>query len=166
LSDSTICNNCKKTPKKLAHKGLSLCNACYNKHLLKNNPDYHKRQIANAAKWRKNNKERELKNRKNYYNKIKNDPEQLREYKKRRYLSWVKTKFGLEKEELIKLQQKHNNKCALCFDSPSKNKKLHIDHCHQTGKVRGLLCFKCNWYLAMVERDHHILRRIEKYLEI
>jgi hypothetical protein len=43
--------------------------------------------------------------------------------------------------------EKQGGKCILCL----KKVKLHIDHCHDTGIVRGLLCLRCNGSLAWIE---------------
>jgi hypothetical protein len=54
--------------------------------------------------------------------------------------------------------------CAICPNTP-KSRRLHIDHDHATGKVRGLLCFPCNRLLlgAGVKSDR--LRRAADYLD-
>ncbi len=53
--------------------------------------------------------------------------------------------------------------CALC-GSPPRTRQLHIDHDHKTGRVRGLLCFRCNRALP-----HYMsaewLRRAADYIE-
>jgi hypothetical protein len=70
-----------------------------------------------------------------------------RQSRKRTYLpenkrKWqLKTRYGLtpEKVETILIKQQHQ--CVLCLSSLDK---FHIDHCHNTGEVRGILCHKCN----------------------
>jgi hypothetical protein len=54
--------------------------------------------------------------------------------------------------------------CAICPNTP-KSRRLHIDHDHQTGKVRGLLCYPCNRLLlgAGVRSDR--LRAAADYLD-
>ena len=46
-----------------------------------------------------------------------------------------------------------------------KNKSLHIDHCHVTGKVRGVLCPECNHMLGKAKDNPVLLRRAADYLE-
>ncbi len=58
--------------------------------------------------------------------------------------------------------------CAICL-SPSPNRsqsgRLSIDHCHSTGKVRGLLCHRCNAMIGLGRDDTSILQRAISYLE-
>src|SRR3990167_45534 len=55
-----------------------------------------------------------------------------------------------EYEERLKKQQ---GVCAIC-GSPPKRKNLAVDHDHTTGRVRGLLCLRCNGTLAWMEQHH------------
>lgn len=50
-----------------------------------------------------------------------------------------------EYQSLVKSQ---NYSCAICA---RKDCKLNIDHCHKTGKVRGILCSRCNNALYLIE---------------
>lgn len=62
----------------------------------------------------------------------------------------------------------HNqgNKCKICETHESEfDKRLAVDHCHKTGKVRGLLCSSCNTSLGKFKDDPEILRRAINYLE-
>lgn len=53
-------------------------------------------------------------------------------------------------------------KCAICF----LKKKLAIDHCHTTGRVRALLCQACNRALGMFKDDPNILQRAVTYVTV
>lgn len=66
---------------------------------------------------------------------------------KQRYLM---RNYGLTIEEHLALLEVHNHQCAICGTNKSdrKDKKLIVDHCHQSGKVRGILCHKCNLILG------------------
>jgi len=61
--------------------------------------------------------------------------------------------------------ERQNNKCAICGTGPSKIKGWNIDHDHKTGRIRGLLCYFCNYRL--VTRWHTIdkLQRAVEYLK-
>jgi hypothetical protein len=57
-------------------------------------------------------------------------------------------KFHLTREQFFALSAKQNQQCAICTIS---SQKLHIDHDHSTGMVRGLLCNRCNSRLAALD---------------
>jgi len=57
-------------------------------------------------------------------------------------------------------------KCAICGKTEQENKKrLAVDHCHATGKVRKLLCSHCNTALGLVNDDQNILIEMLSYLK-
>src|SRR4029077_12808515 len=49
--------------------------------------------------------------------------------------------------EYERMTEHYGERCWICGNSP-KTRRLHIDHDHKTGKIRGLLCFRCNRFLA------------------
>lgn len=60
-----------------------------------------------------------------------------------------------------------NNRCKLCdleFDFSSKKTAPHVDHCHETGKIRGLLCNDCNIALGKFNDSVEKLQRAIYYL--
>lgn len=69
-------------------------------------------------------------------------------------------KYGLSKEEYCSMLIKQNRKCYIC----EKEKKLQIDHCHKTGKVRDLLCQNCNTMLGHSKESCKILLNAINYL--
>ncbi len=78
-----------------------------------------------------------------------------------------KYKYGITLLEYTELLESQNGKCAICksiYDHP-RFKYLAVDHCHSTGKVRGLLCHSCNAGLGRFKDDPAILYMAMKYLE-
>jgi DNA-directed RNA polymerase subunit RPC12/RpoP len=73
--------------------------------------------------------------------------------------SWIKTMYGIEDWMIIIKQQ--NYKCAICGNELDMAKNTHIDHDHETGKVRGILCHCCNMGIGFFKDD---ITRIEKAL--
>jgi hypothetical protein len=76
-------------------------------------------------------------------------------------------KIGLEQYE--KMQEKQKNLCAICskpqpYMKTKPNCLLGVDHCHETGKVRGLLCNKCNLGLGYFLESQDILESALAYL--
>ena len=75
-------------------------------------------------------------------------------------------KYGLTPEDYENMLKEQHYSCAICHTHISKLKvRLHVDHCHTTGKVRGLLCVKCNQGIGMFNDDAELLDRAMDYLE-
>lgn len=78
----------------------------------------------------------------------------------------IKRLYGLDKNEYDTLLESQDYKCYLCKKPESDcNKSLHVDHCHSTGKVRGLLCFNCNTAIGLIGEDIELLQRAIEYLK-
>lgn len=78
-------------------------------------------------------------------------------------------KYGItvaEYDELLSLQ---NGRCAVCGVLPRDGDKLgrplSIDHDHETGKIRGLLCMSCNIAIGNIKENVDSLKRAVRYLE-
>jgi hypothetical protein len=58
-------------------------------------------------------------------------------------------------------------RCAICFSESAGGRcgKFAVDHCHKTGRVRGLLCAICNYVLGLLRDDPAAFRRAAAYLE-
>lgn len=80
------------------------------------------------------------------------------------YLYDIKTKFNLSREDYYTLRDKQDNKCAICGIKPSKQ-RLHVDHCHTLGKVRGLLCTNCNRGIGHLQEDIEIFNKAIQYIK-
>lgn len=74
--------------------------------------------------------------------------------------------YGISPEEYENILLKQNGKCAICKSDKSEfHNGLHIDHNHNTGKIRGLLCLKCNSAIGKFKDSIEILQEAIKYLE-
>lgn len=65
----------------------------------------------------------------------------------------LKYKYGITPEQKAQMLANQGGVCAICKSPTSRGKKdWHVDHCHETGKNRGILCNMCNprlgWYEA------------------
>ena len=107
-----------------------------------------------AKEWYHGNKEKSK-----IYNK-----EWKRKNKKRRdelnKKSYLKQKYGLTLDQYLTIKIQQNNKCAVCI----QEKKLDIDHCHTTGRIRQLLCANCNRMLGMAKENITTLTNAINYL--
>jgi hypothetical protein len=123
--------------------------------------------------WRKNNPE-----------KVKNVQKQWKSKNRKRYneinLKWkkdntqkviesgIKYRYGLDPVSYRKMLEDQGHKCMICNRHESELKqRLNIDHNHETGVVRGLLCDICNRGLGFLgaDRGTHLLRAAILYLE-
>ena len=79
----------------------------------------------------------------------------------------LKRNYGITLEEHTKMYEEQNGRCAICGNEGNgKWEKLCVDHCHTTGKVRKLLCHKCNTALGLVGDNTQILHKMINYLSI
>lgn len=86
-------------------------------------------------------------------------------HSKRHY--FLKYKFGITEEQYDKMLADQGGCCAICKSSNSGNKRssrLSIDHCHSTGKIRGLLCSSCNKAIGLMKDSQDILVSAISYL--
>ncbi len=99
---------------------------------------------------------------------IEKNPEK---YKRQCKDASLKALYGVSIEDYERIFAAQNGACAICGSSDSKAEiggkkvKLHVDHCHSTGQVRGLLCAKCNLGLGSFEDSPDFLRAAADYLE-
>lgn len=72
----------------------------------------------------------------------------------------LKTKYGLTRESYEAMLADQGGRCAVCKEALM----MHVDHCHSTGKVRGLLCIGCNRGLGYFKDRPELLKRAAAYL--
>mgnify|MGYP000647893817 CR=1 FL=1 len=85
--------------------------------------------------------------------------------KLRKLKSLLKHKYNLGWDEYLQMVDDQDNKCLLCGSPPDNaHGRLVVDHCHYTGKVRGLLCIGCNLYLSKIEACPDYLQKVLDYL--
>lgn len=141
------------------HQARGMCKPCYDKWLKENSPQYKQAQISNTTRWARANPEKMsiIKARR----KAKEAADPAFPAKKRN--SWLLRKYSITLEQYDELLARQNGGCAICGRKAGK-RPLHVDHCHLTGRVRGLLCHQCNWYLGTIEGGHTVLSRLLRYL--
>jgi hypothetical protein len=96
-----------------------------------------------------------------------------KENPERFFFNQIKAKYGISKEDYLNLVERQDNKCAICGNAETasnhwkenQTRRLAIDHCHKTGLIRGLLCYRCNTTLGKVEDNPELLRNMAAYLE-
>ena len=74
----------------------------------------------------------------------------------------LKTRYGITSEDFRALIDTQHGDCLLC-EQPLAGKRKVVDHDHNTGKVRGILCHRCNVMIGGMD-DHAWLRRALEYI--
>lgn len=75
------------------------------------------------------------------------------------------SKYGVTAEWYADQLERQTGRCAICNDVPTGKRPWHIDHCHDTGQVRQLLCGQCNTGLGHMRDNPDILRAAAAYIE-
>ena len=102
-----------------------------------------------------------------YYANKKKINAQSKKYQQRHprriWAATIKYRYGITTEQYFEMLKDQNGGCAICgkiFD-----RALDIDHCHRTGKIRGLLCNNCNQAVGRFQDSIENLKKAITYLE-
>lgn len=129
-----------------------LCKPCYDKWLKANNPGYKERQKSNTTAWSKLHPEKRREYSAKSIAKKKLDPNY--DFKNRDRA--LRRQYGISVQEYEQILAAQGGGCAIC-ERKQGARKLHVDHCHKTGRVRGVLCHQCNWYFGTIDRGKNII---------
>lgn len=78
----------------------------------------------------------------------------------------LRLSFGITLSDYNKMMEAQKDRCAICGIHNSDCKRsLAVDHCHTTGRVRGLLCGKCNSAIGLMNESTEVLKNAISYLE-
>lgn len=78
---------------------------------------------------------------------------------------WLWRTYGLTVEQFEALLLSQDGRCAICENEiEPDDPRTHVDHCHETGAVRGILCHWCNVGIGSLREDLLILSNAIKYL--
>lgn len=73
--------------------------------------------------------------------------------------------YGIDRDAWNKLFDAQQGKCPTCDNVLKRDRTTHVDHCHKTGLIRGLLCGPCNTSLGAIEANPRRLLGMAAYLE-
>jgi len=73
---------------------------------------------------------------------------------------WLTRRYGITYADYQRMLELQKGLCAIC----NRSAKLDVDHNHETGRVRGLLCRKCNLGIGYLKDDHGLLLKAYRYL--
>lgn len=96
-----------------------------------------------------------------------NDPENWNKRQLAVRKCHLKRTYGMSLEDFQQRLETQNQCCAICkaHITTVTHKQLVVDHCHSTGKIRGLLCDLCNTALGKFKDNKEILQRAIQYLD-
>jgi hypothetical protein len=78
----------------------------------------------------------------------------------------LKKAYGISYQEYLNILAIQQNSCAICgVDQEDVSRAFAVDHCHDTGKIRGLLCCNCNTGIGNLRDDIGLLERAIEYLK-
>ncbi|SRR6266496_90958 len=82
----------------------------------------------------------------------------------------LKKNFGMTLEDYNIMLESQNGLCAICYKPETKVfhgriTALVVDHCHETGKIRKLLCYRCNVSLGLLDDNPDRMRAMARYVE-
>jgi hypothetical protein len=121
---------------------------------------YTEKDKIRHAKWAEENKEKLRAYHREYGKKWSTENKEKRKLIRRKHE--LKKRYGLTIEQFNQMVLAQNNCCALC--KKQQTKKLHVDHCHTTGQIRGLLCGNCNTALGLLKENLTTIESIVNYL--
>src|SRR5262249_30876534 len=129
-------------------------------------PEYRARiQARNKASWDRHKDEIKARMRLRYAT----DPEYRTKILTRldpleRRKQYLACKYGITLQQYGTLLKGQGGRCAICKKKP-KNGVLYVDHCHRTGRIRGLLCRGCNLGIGHLKDDFRLTRAATAYLK-
>lgn len=88
----------------------------------------------------------------------------IERHKVQRKFARIRTEYGLDRETYLTMVLDQRSSCCICHRHEPDHFKLHIDHCHDTGRVRGLLCGPCNQGIGLLRHSPKRLRLAIAYL--
>lgn len=87
-----------------------------------------------------------------------------RKQAKKLFINYKKL-YGITKDEYLEMSASQNHVCKLCLKPCQSGKRLAVDHCHTTGRIRGLLCSKCNQAIGLFKDNYNTVLRAAEYLK-
>lgn len=84
----------------------------------------------------------------------------------------MRSRYGIDADEYQRIHDAQGGVCAICGNAETSRhssgavKSLAIDHCHESGDVRGLLCHRCNRVLGLLGDDPDLIRVAAEYVEM
>ena len=126
----------------------------YRKTYIATHPEYRQKARERAGRWAREHPER-------IKEKARMSPKQDPVIQRNAHLKCL---YGITTPEYEAMLEKQGGVCVIC-GRPPKTLRLHVDHCHKTKAVRGLLCLRCNMMCGHLHDSPALFRRAADYLE-
>lgn len=78
--------------------------------------------------------------------------------------SRLRNRYGISKDEYDAILLNQDGVCKICREFKPGPKSMHVDHCHSSGKVRGILCSRCNLKVGLIENNRDWIIKADEYL--
>lgn len=85
--------------------------------------------------------------------------------KNNQFANRLKKIYGINIDIYNQMLLEQNGRCSICFGHQVNSRKMCVDHDHETGTVRGLLCSNCNTALGLMQENKERLFKMIEYLE-
>lgn len=113
---------------------------------------------ADASRMRQEERERTRLRHKRWKSLTRDKGERERD-KSKQFFGAIRSKYGLTAKQYLRMLVNQGSRCASCarelvLFSSDRSSAPVVDHCHATGRVRGLLCQRCNILVGRVEAEH------------
>ncbi len=165
VSKTKRCSKCGETKpvaefhkQKTSSDGLrSQCKACRRAYALQYNAAHKDARNAASRRYHQEHKERE---------RVRNAAYHARPDVKTRKRERDLGRYGVTLAEYDAMLEAQGGACAICGKAPGEEgRRLAVDHDHETGEVRGLLCGKCNQGIGCLQDSAELARRAMMYLQ-
>jgi hypothetical protein len=133
------------------------CNLAARARRYREEPGFQQRDIARVTRWRTEKPEKYAEQRRQW----KASGRQAAAF--RRW--YLKKTYGLTTSDYDAMLGEQGGGCAICGVAEPEGQSLHVDHCHDSGTVRGLLCFRGNAGLGQFDHDATRMARAAAYLQ-
>lgn len=137
------------------------CRECKKPQSKKTREKYKDKYLSYSRRYYRENRDHILKRTRNW---TKNNQDKVKNAK-------LKNKFGITLEDYNNMLRMQGGVCAICEEIEAEVhhsgtlKDLSVDHCHTTGKIRGLLCSACNTSIGKFKEDINIILKAAIYVE-
>ncbi len=129
------------------------CNLAAKRQRYQSDPEAAK---ARVKRWQQENADRV-----NAYRRVRRTEPEVKRAERAGHL---KRKYGITIGQYETMVESQGGGCAICGTPPTNGASLHVDHDHDTGRIRGCLCFKCNNALGDLGDSVDILLRAALYM--